>query len=107
MAIWATKLNEAKFYKAKAARVRMLETFLQTEMENMIVSSLVAATALSEKWGLVVDWHEFSDVLAGMEAKGLAETAGIAHNRVQRYRIIPQLSAADLHLAEMKLRSNG
>jgi len=89
MAIWASKLNVPKNKKAVEARVRLLETFLQAEMENMIVGSMVAATRLSEKWGLVVDWHEFSEVLSGMEMKGLARHKGFSFGRVAKYYIIP------------------
>ena len=67
MIILTSNVMQVKGTRERIARDRLLETFLQTEMIGRIVDAISATQALAEKWGLLVDWHEFAPLLDRVE----------------------------------------
>lgn len=69
------------------ARKKLLQDYLQAKHASQLVTAIEAGLMMSRHWGLLVDWHEFSEVLLEMEATGKAIHRGSSRERMTKYYI--------------------
>jgi len=65
----------------------LLLTFVSVHFSEGHFDAIDVGRLLLAKWGLRVDWHDVSDALERMHAKGQIQHAGFTGDRMTRYSL--------------------